>query len=110
MPKLHTISRRRVLLTGAIASAAAVLGRNLGAAELRLDVNDPQALALGYVENAADVDLDRWPRKAGPGGDNQFCYNCVLYSAGADGWGGCTIFPGKLVKGAGWCNAWAPEA
>jgi hypothetical protein len=102
------ISRRRVLLTGALGGAALALGRGATAADVRLDENDPQALALGYYEDATAVDLARWPRKAQPGGENQLCSNCVLYRAGADGWGGCTIFPGKLVKEAGWCNAWAP--
>ncbi len=31
-----------------------------------------------------------------------------LYVAGADGWGGCSIFQSKLVKGEGWCSAWTP--
>jgi hypothetical protein len=108
MSKLTSISRRRVLLTGALASAAAVLGRSAAASEVRLEESNPQALALGYFEDAAEVDVTRWPKKAQPGGDTQLCSNCVLYSASPDGWGGCTIFPGKLVKGAGWCNAWAP--
>jgi hypothetical protein len=28
---------------------------------MRLDVNDPAALALGYVENAVGVDLKKYP-------------------------------------------------
>ena len=47
-----------------------------------------------------------WTKKAGPGGDNQFCNNCALYQPIDDEWGKCSIFPGKKVKGAGWCNAW----
>ncbi|MDZ7787112.1 MAG: high-potential iron-sulfur protein [Halofilum sp. (in: g-proteobacteria)] len=25
-------------------------------------------------------------------------------------WGGCNIFPGKVVARDGWCNAWAKQA
>jgi hypothetical protein len=108
MTQVNRHSRRRVLLIGAIGSAALALGRSAAAAEVRLDEGDAQALALGYVEDATAVDLARWPKRAGACGEAQVCANCVLYRAGADGWGGCTIFPGKVVKGAGWCNAWVP--
>jgi hypothetical protein len=101
------IGRRRVLLRGAIGGAALALGRTASATEVRLEENDPQALALGYYEDADAVDLARWPRKAQP--ENQVCSSCVLYRVVDDEWGGCAIFPGKLVKGAGWCNAWAAK-
>jgi hypothetical protein len=87
-----------------------------------LDENDPDAQALAYTHDAANVDADAHPRFA-PG---QVCANCSLYQTrlggevqaetGADpvaevpGWGGCTIFPGRLVNAAGWCSAWVPRA
>ncbi|MEQ8861235.1 MAG: high-potential iron-sulfur protein [Pseudomonadales bacterium] len=103
--------RRRVLLKGALAGSAALLARGSFAAsgDPKLSVDDPQAQALGYVEDAAAVDVTKWPKKAGPDGDQQNCISCALYQAGADGWGGCGIFPGKQVAGAGWCNAWVPR-
>ena len=39
----------------------------------------------------------------------QACKNCALYSDTDDAqWGGCSIFPGKLVNADGWCNVYAP--
>jgi hypothetical protein len=87
-----------------------------------LDEDAPDAQALSYVHDAADVDAAAHPRyEAG-----QTCANCALYQdtvAGVvqtgDGlvpvgelpdWGGCTIFPGRLVNAAGWCSAWVPRA
>lgn len=100
-------SRRRILLTGGLAAAALALGRGAGAAEgPRLSPDDPQAKALGYVENASSVDPAQWPKFADPSG--QHCANCALYQGGDADWGACGIFPGKQVAGAGWCNAWVP--
>ncbi len=103
---------RRVVLKGALAGAAALLARGAFAApgDPRVSPDDPQAQALGYYEDAAEVDVAKWPKKAGPDGAQQNCVTCALYQAEADGWGGCGIFPGKLVAGAGWCNAWVPRA
>ena len=88
--------------TPADASAAAV--------ELvRVDENDATAKALGYRHAAQDVDASKYPRYAA----GQLCLNCSLYQpdAGADaGWGGCSIFPGKLVNANGWCSAYVPTA
>lgn len=103
--------RRRVLLKGALGGAAALLARGaIGAPANRLSPDDAQAQALGYVEDAATVDVAKWPKKAGPGGSNQNCFNCALYQPQDEGWGGCGIFPGKQVAGPGWCNAWVPKA
>ena len=56
------------------------------------------------------MDTAKWPKKAGPGGENQNCANCTLYVEKGDGAGACAIFPGKLVKGAGWCNSWTAKS
>ena len=101
-----SITRRRILLTGAIAGTALALGRAAHAQAAKLSPEDPQAKALGYVEDASTVDAAQWPRKA----EGQICDNCALYQAGDAEWGGCGIFPGKQVAAAGWCNAWAPAA
>lgn len=107
------ISRREFIGT-AIAAAALcpVVAQGLVAAahagELpKVSEDDPTAKALGYVHDAGAVDTARFPKRAGDAGSKQFCHNCKLYQA-AEGeeWGKCSIFPGKLVKGAGWCNAW----
>lgn len=73
----------------------------------KLSEDDPQAKSLAYVHDASDIDGAAQPRfKAG-----QACSNCALYQA-KDGeeWGACSIFPGRLVKGTGWCTVYAPKA
>lgn len=66
--------------------------------------DDPMAKALNYVHDARTVD-------AAKRFSNRFCNNCVLFAGSEDAeWGGCSIFPGKQVAGAGWCSAWAPRA
>lgn len=67
--------------------------------------DDPQAVTLGYVEDATTVDVEKYPRyNAG-----QACSNCALYQGGDAPSGACSIFPGKAVKAAGWCNVYAPK-
>lgn len=75
------------------------------AAELTpLAEDDPQAVNLGYVDDASTVDAGQYPRyQAG-----QLCSNCALYLGGDAAQGGCPLFPGKSVKAAGWCSAYAP--
>ncbi len=73
----------------------------------KLSLDDPQAKALGYVHDAANVDQSKYARYQ-PG---QACSNCQLFQAkGDEEWAGCSIFPGKLVNAAGWCSAYAPKA
>jgi hypothetical protein len=68
------------------------------AAELLLEA-DPAATAVHYVENA-----DR-AKDAQPGAN---CSNCILYKdTPGGGQGQCKLFPGKLVKTAGWCSSWS---
>ena len=60
----------------------------------------PEAKAVQYTEDAKTS-------KAQAGNN---CASCALYQ-GASGstQGGCQLFPGKDVKAAGWCSAWAPQ-
>ena len=60
-------------------------------------LDDPQAVALGYVHESEVED--------------QTCAGCQLYS-GAEGeeWGPCAIFPGKNVAAKGWCKSWVKKA
>ncbi len=73
----------------------------------RLEESDPQARSLSYVHDASSVDASKFPRYE----EGQICANCALYldQNGAE-WGGCSIFPGKLVNANGWCSVWAPQA
>jgi hypothetical protein len=101
-----TLNRRQLVKLSAGAAAGLIIARTSTAQEVALSESDPTAVALGYVEDASTVDTEKWTKRAGPGGDNQFCSNCSLYRPIDDVWGGCSIFPGKKVKGGGWCNAW----
>ncbi|MEJ2603803.1 MAG: high-potential iron-sulfur protein [Gammaproteobacteria bacterium] len=72
----------------------------------RVSLDDPQAKALGYVHDAANVDQSKYARyQAG-----QACNNCALFQGtGNEEWARCSIFPGKLVHSSGWCSAYAPK-
>jgi hypothetical protein len=100
------LNRRQLVKLGVGAAAGLVIASSDAAGEEALSESDPTASALGYAEEASAVDSGKWTKKAGPGGDEQMCSNCSLYQPIDDEWGGCSIFPAKKVKGAGWCNAW----
>ena len=72
----------------------------------KISEDDAQAKSLSYVHDAASIDGAKQPRfQAG-----QTCSNCSLYLGKTDDeWAGCSIFPGKAVKGTGWCSVYAPK-
>lgn len=100
----------RMTATGLLAIPAAALLRPAPAAAQdmpKLALDNPQAKALSYVHDAANVDKSKQPRYQ----EGQNCANCALFQAkGDEEWAGCSIFPGKLVNAAGWCSAYAPKA
>jgi hypothetical protein len=103
------ITRRALVKNlGIAAGAAVVLSRpTSGAAEpQRLDVKDPAAMALGYVENAEKVDAKKYPSYL----KGSTCENCLLLQ-GASGanYRPCNLFPGKVVSVHGWCSGWTAE-
>ena len=100
------LNRRQLVKLGAAGSASAIIARTGYAQDALLSPTDPTAMALGYHEDHSKVDTTKWSRKAGPAGDQQNCVSCKLYVEKGEGNGSCSIFPGKLVRGAGWCNAW----
>lgn len=107
--KSKATNRRRLLrlLAASLPAlpAGALLGtRTLSAQETpRLPEDDPAAFALGYVHDASDVDLSKYPRYE-PG---QICANCQQWRADPEvEWASCAIFPGKLVRNRGWCSVW----
>ena len=114
MPKPHRparrpLSRRDVLKTLAMGAAAAGLTtqRSRGAEPgQKLDIHDPAAVALGYVENASQVDTKKFPQFV-PGSN---CENCLqLQGEPGNNYRPCSLFPGKLVAVSGWCSGWAAE-
>ncbi|HEY2466087.1 MAG TPA: high-potential iron-sulfur protein [Steroidobacteraceae bacterium] len=105
----RAMNRRSLLknLAAATAALAILRGTKSPAADLpHLDVKDPQALALGYVENAAQVDAKKNPTYV----KGSRCDNCLLLQ-GASGaaYRPCNLFAGKLVSAAGWCTGWSAE-
>ncbi len=72
----------------------------------RLDVKDPAAAALGYVENVAQVDAKKYPEYVA----GSTCENCLkLQGTAGNNYRPCDLFPGKLVSVSGWCKGWTPE-
>jgi hypothetical protein len=104
-----SVTRRKViknLSLAAVLAAALPWRRTWGAAPPRLDVKDPGAIALGYVENAAQVDPKKYPDFV----KGSTCENCLqLQGSAGDNYRPCGLFPGKLVSVSGWCKSWTPE-
>jgi hypothetical protein len=99
-------SRRRLLQKLALGVpllplAAYPLNAALAADAPLLSPDAKEAQAVKYVEDASKA------KGAVPGST---CANCAVYQghSGAPT-GPCQIFPGKLVKAAGWCSSWAPQ-
>jgi hypothetical protein len=73
------------------------------------------AATVNYQHKGADVkDAKLKVDRQGTSFDKQSCSNCMLYAKkgmkdGAEV-GACTIFPGKVVKGSGWCTSWNKKA
>lgn len=108
---MQTKISRRSLVKVAIAAGAAIPAMGLmntavAAPAVALDLNDPQAKALGYVEDTTKVDGKANPTHK----PDQKCVNCAQYQGKAgDARGGCNIFAGKSVTANGWCKVWAKK-
>jgi len=103
------VTRRALVKNlGLAAGAAAALPfRPSRAAEpQRLDLKDPAAIALGYVESADLVDAKKYPAYV----KGSTCENCLLLQGSSgSSYRPCTLFPGKVVSASGWCSGWTPE-
>lgn len=99
-------SRRSLLITMGLGAAATVIRDGWAAETPKLDPKDPAGAAVGYVENASQVDTKKYPAYA----KDSNCANCLLLlgKAGSD-YRPCRLFPGKLVAVAGWCSSWTAE-
>ncbi len=103
-------SRRELVKTMTFAAAAALSAavgtRTRGAEMAKLDVHDPAAAALGYVEDASRVDLKKYPGYV----KGSSCDNCLqLQGTPGNSYRPCGLFQGKLVAVGGWCSGWAAE-
>jgi High potential iron-sulfur protein len=109
MPESQLRTSRRQLLKGlalGAAAAAVCAPRSRGADVAKVDVHDPQAVALGYVENASQVDTKKYPQYVA--GSN--CDNCLqLQGKPGNNYRPCALFSGKLVAVSGWCSGWTAE-
>jgi hypothetical protein len=103
------MTRRSLVQTLSMAAAAAALlppGRSQAAELPHLDIKDPAATAVGYVENASQIDLKKFPGYI----KGSTCDNCLLLQ-GTSGspYRPCSLFPGKGVSVSGWCSGWTAE-
>jgi hypothetical protein len=90
---------RRLALGLTLAPVVALESRAAAGAENLplLSESDPAAKSEQYVADAKQA------KNAPPGA---LCSNCSIYGGGT-AQGTCTLFPGKLVKAAGWCKSWS---
>lgn len=102
MNTLNNPARRALLKRAALGLSIAPLALAGAPAALAspplLSEKDPAAKALHFVTDA------RRAKGAAPGAD---CSNCSVYGATGADRGTCSLFPGKLVKAAGWCSGWS---
>jgi hypothetical protein len=102
-------TRRSLMKKLAMAAAvtAALPPRRSPAAEPpHLDVKDPAAVAVGYVEDARQVDPKKYPAYV----KGSTCENCLLLEGSTGSpYRPCSLFPGKAVSIGGWCSGWAAE-
>lgn len=102
------VNRRSLVKSLAASAAAAAIfrgGRSRAAELPHLDVKDPAAVALGYVENATQVDAKKYLTYV----KGSRCDNCLLLQGSSGAYRPCNLFPGKLVSAAGWCSGWTAE-
>ena len=72
-----------------------------------VDEKSAQAVALGYVDDAARVNTAKYTNFVA--GSN--CRNCALYAGmPGDAVGMCPLFSGKHVAAKGWCGSWVKKA
>jgi hypothetical protein len=103
------VTRRTLVKTLGVAAAVTALlppRRSQAAEPPHLDVKDPAAAKLGYVENASQVDLKKYPAYV----KGSVCDNCLLLQGNSGPhYRPCSLFPGKLVSVDGWCSGWSAE-
>ena len=98
-------SRRRFLIGATLATVALPLSMRLigqapAGALPRLPIDNPQAKALGYTEDATSSKHPNYK----PG---SVCSGCQFFTAAT---GACSVFPGFSVSPSGWCSVWTKKA
>jgi hypothetical protein len=99
---------RRTFLISSIGMASALaLTRTAFADAPTVSESDPTAQALGYKNDASQVDKAKFARYAA----GQDCGNCSFFQGKAgDAAGACPMFAGKQVSAKGWCSAYNKKA
>ncbi len=96
------ISRRLFFIT--TLAGGTYLANFAASAQTKLEDNDPQAIALGYVSDSAKADKKKYQNHS----VGQRCNGCQLFSGKpTDSNAACAVFSGKYVVGIGWCSAYA---
>lgn len=101
-------SNRRVFVIQSILGTSTLATAYLALAQAPLvQETEPQAVALGYKNDATKADKVKYPKYA-PG---QQCSNCALYQGKpTDLTAACPLFAGKQVAAKAWCSAWTKKA
>jgi hypothetical protein len=101
------MTARRQFIQWIPAAGIALMAARQAQAQAKVDEKDPQAAALGYVNDATKADKTKFKTYAA----GQQCGNCALFQGKAgEATGGCPLFAGKVVASAGWCSAYAKKA
>lgn len=102
--------KRRTLIAAIPAVAAGTLIGSGRAAHAQGDGLTPlspmhgPAMALNYVDDAADANPDHYTQ-----GSGEHCANCRHYRGGDNARGGCALFPNYSVSAKGWCAGWVAD-
>lgn len=102
-------TRRTLVKFGLIAGAAVPVAGWVGSVEAAegdlppLDEKDPSAVTLGFINDAAKVDIKANPMYV----RGETCANCQQFQGSRSApRGGCVLFAGKSVPAGGWCKVW----
>lgn len=102
------INRRSFAIQSILGTAGLVAVNMTHAQAPMLLESSSQAKTLGYKADASKVDSVNFPKYS----SGQKCAACQMFKAQESGVapGACAIFPGKLVSGEGWCDAFTKKA
>ncbi|GAC1410937.1 MAG: high-potential iron-sulfur protein [Burkholderiaceae bacterium] len=102
-----TMNRRTFVIQSLLGTASLAVAATSRAADgPKVSESDPQAVALGYKDDATKADTSKFPKYAA----GQRCGNCQLYQGPPTGAGACALFAGKTVPARAWCSAYVKKA
>jgi hypothetical protein len=103
---LHIASASAVSMSVLMPTASSAA--TAAATELpKLELDNPTAKALGYVEDSSKVDATKYPSHK----PDQMCSGCNFIQGDATkARRPCALFPGKSVANKGWCLSWVKKA